>query len=350
MLLKEAAELPAVVAEAGVVLVAEHVSKDVEVHLELAHAVLADEGARLVLEFDGGSWRIAKLGIGKLELDAGRRVEPVVGLVEGEREDRSVEGHKSVHERGGVGEGDGGASERKVATNGEVELRNAGCSSAEVLEVTGRVERVDEIVGTSRQASIGCIAAVDRRELGESVDLVGVSADDVDDRYFKHARVLAQTLDPLVSPRDNYKIYRDHVKSRREAGESCIPFLPVYQRDLTIAEDANPDRLPDRTINVDKMLLIGKILAELAHFQKQPALEEEMKRYESSNNTAPVLKQLQILPCREESALEALSEQLRPRARTEDESSSTGSSFFHLDTITTDSSADSASDIDLTEV
>lgn len=77
-------------------------------------------------------------------------------------------------------------------------------------------------------------------------------------------------------------------------------------------EDGNPDTAHDGSINVSKMVMIGKILCEIEWFQRPQPGAPTVSAFGSFDDP-PTDRMLRTLPCRDEAWLEARSEQLRPR-------------------------------------
>lgn len=144
----------------------------------------------------------------------------------------------------------------------------------------------------------------------------------------KDTRVLRLSLEPLIDPSDNYHSYREQIRKCMSSGALCIPHLGIYQKDLTFADDGNPNYLPNTSaINTNKILLVGKILQDLKSLQEQCYmlslnLNQALSKEEDSNFKEAIMHGLRVLPCRSESELEALSERVRPRIAVAEDSSS----------------------------
>ena len=80
----------------------------------------------------------------------------------------------------------------------------------------------------------------------------------------KHQKML-DDLRKLFDPAGNRNEYRTVLHS---ANTPCLPFLGVYQSDLTFIEDGNPDRFANGWINLKKNRLNANVILDLKQFQQ----------------------------------------------------------------------------------
>lgn len=132
----------------------------------------------------------------------------------------------------------------------------------------------------------------------------------------ENIRMMAAQSEIMFSTDGNYKLYRAAVKSRLEARKLCIPYLGVWQRDITISNEANPLYTSDGSVNMEKLELEGEVLANVATCQARPPSATKHGPWTNE----PLLHLLRELPHKEEEELRTLSELIRPR-KTNDESS-----------------------------
>jgi len=50
----------------------------------------------------------------------------------------------------------------------------------------------------------------------------------------------------------------------------CIPFLGVYQTDLTFIEEGNPDKFSNGLWNFKKCRMVADVITELQQYQQKP--------------------------------------------------------------------------------
>lgn len=149
----------------------------------------------------------------------------------------------------------------------------------------------------------------------------------------KHShKLLHAHLHHVISEEKNYAMYRGMLAERLHNGKPCVPHLGVFLRDLTFVEDGNPDFTNDGTPNLNKITLIGDIIAQIKTLQSV--------RFSNKNRNEDVflLSRLWTLPRRDDAWLEKRSTELRPMmvpaGTTED------TSFVSTSTKSEDSSED----------
>lgn len=101
--------------------------------------------------------------------------------------------------------------------------------------------------------------------------------------------VLAE-MDTLMENKYNYGAYRSQLNTLLERGEPCVPYLGICLRDLLMIDEGNPDRLPDKGLNFEKLQLIGDVIVQVKTFQQNPYPYKENALYTN------FLKKLLILP------------------------------------------------------
>lgn len=138
-------------------------------------------------------------------------------------------------------------------------------------------------------------------------------------------------LTGVFSPRANSKIYRAKLADRLRRGTFCVPHIGIYQRDLVLISDGNPDFNPDGTVNRDKIQLVVNALVPLWRFQKN--CEDHPVRIPEPAEA--LLDKLQRLNHESEEVLAQLSLKLRP--------SKTSSSDITDPTATSEASSDDGS-------
>lgn len=71
----------------------------------------------------------------------------------------------------------------------------------------------------------------------------------------------------LTKPEKSWANYR---KTLHGVNPPCIPFIGVYQTDLTFIEDGNPSKFSTGLINFKKCKLIASVISELQQYQQKP--------------------------------------------------------------------------------
>ena len=143
----------------------------------------------------------------------------------------------------------------------------------------------------------------------------------------KNYTALASDLNTLIDASGNYKAQREFIAARIEDRKVCVPHLGIYQRDLTLIEEGNPSFKQNGAVNGEKIVLIGSRLWELDTLQSIAPRGFDERRIE---RIPALVRILTLLPHKDDAALDALSERIRPRNNvacdspvTEDTSSST---------------------------
>jgi len=76
-----------------------------------------------------------------------------------------------------------------------------------------------------------------------------------------------ENLESLMENKQNYKNYRERLERVQLTGESALPYLGVYLRDLTFVEEGNNTITEDNLINYEKIELVGQVIREVQYFQ-----------------------------------------------------------------------------------
>lgn len=71
----------------------------------------------------------------------------------------------------------------------------------------------------------------------------------------------------LCKPDQSWKNYRTELHG---ANPPCVPFVGVYQTDLTFIEDGNPSKFSSGLINFKKCRLIASVISEIQQYQQKP--------------------------------------------------------------------------------
>jgi len=124
----------------------------------------------------------------------------------------------------------------------------------------------------------------------------------------------------LLSPLNNFKLYRELLLQARQSGKATFPYLPLYLRDITFAHE-NPNNvmvaastanasLPVQLLNFQKLELLGRLIIEIkqfqtGNFQQLVEVDEVIQNF---------FRDLKIIS--KEDELYALSYQREPRAST----------------------------------
>jgi len=66
------------------------------------------------------------------------------------------------------------------------------------------------------------------------------------------------------------KSWANYRKTIHEANPPCVPFVGVYQTDLTFIEDGNPDKFSNGLINFKKCRLTASVIVEIQQYQQKP--------------------------------------------------------------------------------
>lgn len=75
-----------------------------------------------------------------------------------------------------------------------------------------------------------------------------------------------ESIKKTLSQQNNFKEYRDHLKI---ADPPCVPYLGVYQSDLTFMDQGNKDFLPNGQINFNKSLMVSRVISEIMLYQQK---------------------------------------------------------------------------------
>eukprot|EP01114_Cavostelium_apophysatum_P011726 TRINITY_DN2614_c0_g1_i1.p1 TRINITY_DN2614_c0_g1~~TRINITY_DN2614_c0_g1_i1.p1 ORF type:complete len:1239 (-),score=341.51 TRINITY_DN2614_c0_g1_i1:57-3773(-) len=76
---------------------------------------------------------------------------------------------------------------------------------------------------------------------------------------------MLEELVTLTGSTNSFSVYRGRLHS---ADPPCIPYLGVYQSDLTFIHDGNPDVLDNGYINFFKRRLVGEVIKEMQTYQQ----------------------------------------------------------------------------------
>lgn len=86
----------------------------------------------------------------------------------------------------------------------------------------------------------------------------------------------------LMAPDMNYQSYRE-IESKRKPATPFIPFLAMYLKDLTFANDGNSKTLENGLINFEKAWGVFDIVERIQQFQTPlPTIEKDDTAYDYS--------------------------------------------------------------------
>lgn len=108
---------------------------------------------------------------------------------------------------------------------------------------------------------------------------------------------------------DPIKSWGNYRKKITEVDPPCVPFIGVYQTDLTFIEEGNPDKFAGTDlINFKKCRMIADVIVLIQQYQQKPYNLE----------TAPVIQEFMTEECKkageaEEKSLYELSLKAEPR-------------------------------------
>ena len=88
----------------------------------------------------------------------------------------------------------------------------------------------------------------------------------------KHTETLQQLRD-MMSHSNAYKKMRDEL---RNCSPPCIPYIGLFQTDLTFLEDGNKDLTENGLINFHKRTLFASVLIDIHTYQQAPFNIEEV--------------------------------------------------------------------------
>jgi len=71
----------------------------------------------------------------------------------------------------------------------------------------------------------------------------------------------------LTNPNKSWAQYRKRI---HEVNPPCVPFVGVYQTDLTFIEDGNPSKFSTGLINFKKCRLVASVIVEIQQYQQKP--------------------------------------------------------------------------------
>lgn len=124
-------------------------------------------------------------------------------------------------------------------------------------------------------------------------------------------RLTARECQKLNDVAGNYAVYRDVIKAHLAKSIPCVPYLGVYQKDITMYNEGNPDYDERDNVNKEKLLLIGVKLCELETLQN--TAPGNYNKYLEERD--PVLTAyLEVLPHRTNEEIDDLSRKIRPQA------------------------------------
>jgi len=83
----------------------------------------------------------------------------------------------------------------------------------------------------------------------------------------KTQKKVLEDLKVLTNPLKSWANYR---KTIHEVNPPCVPFIGVYQTDLTFIEDGNPTRFANGMINFKKCRLVAGVILEIQQYQQKP--------------------------------------------------------------------------------
>jgi len=83
----------------------------------------------------------------------------------------------------------------------------------------------------------------------------------------KKQRKLLEDLRYITKPEKSWANYR---KLLHGINPPCIPFLGVYQTDLTFVEEGNPDKFSNGLWNFKKCRMVAAVITELQQYQQKP--------------------------------------------------------------------------------
>mmetsp|Transcript_18262 Transcript_18262/g.25578 ORF Transcript_18262/g.25578 Transcript_18262/m.25578 type:complete len:478 (+) Transcript_18262:38-1471(+) len=78
---------------------------------------------------------------------------------------------------------------------------------------------------------------------------------------------LLEDMKVLCDPLKSWANYRNTIHG---INPPCVPFMGVYQTDLTFIEDGNPDKFSNGLINFKKCRMIASVIEEIQQYQLKP--------------------------------------------------------------------------------
>eukprot|EP01119_Soliformovum_irregulare_P007287 TRINITY_DN19691_c0_g1_i1.p1 TRINITY_DN19691_c0_g1~~TRINITY_DN19691_c0_g1_i1.p1 ORF type:complete len:449 (-),score=103.72 TRINITY_DN19691_c0_g1_i1:103-1410(-) len=108
-------------------------------------------------------------------------------------------------------------------------------------------------------------------------------------------RAMVEELNALMDNRQNYKDYRQLLKSVKGP---AIPYLGVMTRDVIFTDEGNTNFVDagKKTINVQKMAMLGEILMQLKRFQLAPYASTRFTDFKVHPVIREFLSKLVVLP------------------------------------------------------
>lgn len=79
-------------------------------------------------------------------------------------------------------------------------------------------------------------------------------------------------IEKIMDPKLNYQVYREYEYKHHK--QPFIPFLGIYLKDLTFANDGNPQYLDNGMLNISKGWAIFDVLERALYFQKNECIAE----------------------------------------------------------------------------
>jgi len=70
----------------------------------------------------------------------------------------------------------------------------------------------------------------------------------------------------VTAPTNSFAYYREKLRS---ANPPCLPYLGIYQSDLTFIEEGNPDKLQNGYINFFKRRLMAEVMKEVTTYKNE---------------------------------------------------------------------------------
>jgi len=78
---------------------------------------------------------------------------------------------------------------------------------------------------------------------------------------------ILEEMKNLTNPHKSWVNYRNTIHG---INPPCVPFMGVYQTDLTFIEDGNPDKFSNGLINFKKCRLVAGEIEEIQQYQQKP--------------------------------------------------------------------------------
>lgn len=81
------------------------------------------------------------------------------------------------------------------------------------------------------------------------------------------AKAIYERFSNIMTTQHNFQAYRHALSATKVPG---VPYVGVFLKDLVFVEEGNPLRLPNGFFNWDRIVLLGRLMLDIARFKRAP--------------------------------------------------------------------------------